>query len=103
MIKMEKNYIYVEFNDDNIVTKLEETNSIEKNKLIPCFNEVGFLNLKDVKNKDADLLPDDEFNQLIKRCNRFYSYDNGFIIETTLPINELKELTNQKQLEILYS
>ena len=27
---MEKNYIYVEFNDDNIVTKLEETNSIEK-------------------------------------------------------------------------
>lgn len=100
---MEKNYIYVEFNDDNIVTKLEETNSIEKNKLIPCFNEVGFLNLKDVENKDVDLLPDDEFNQLIKRCDRFYPYDNGFIIETTLPIDELKELTNQKQLEILYS
>ena len=45
---MKKNYIYVEFNDDNIVTKLEETSSIEKNKLIPC--------LKDVKNKDVGFI-----------------------------------------------
>ena len=49
-----------------------------------------------------DELSDKEFDQLIKRCERFYSHNDGFVIETKLSIEKLKELTNKNQLQILY-